>query len=94
MDQVISCALLTTTAATLVFQIVGLRWTDRLRVHTFGHLWYERRMLVEAMCRIRWFSAGLASPADGSAVYMMHMEYFRTSMDNPLFDPITEIASG
>src|SRR5215510_12377764 len=94
MDEIVTCALLTSAAAALVLEIVALGGADRLRIDAFGEARHERWCLVEPLSEARGLHPGLPSPPDGAAMDVVHVQHFRPAMDHALFDGIAEIAPG
>jgi hypothetical protein len=91
-DEIVSSPLLAPAASALVFDVVALRWADRLGVHSLGRERCQQWPLVQTAVEGGRLDPGLPPPADRSAMGVMNVEDFRPAVGDPLLHGIAEIA--
>ena len=88
---------LTATAAAFRFQVERFGRTDHFHVHPIG-LRPDHGILHRAVLSLKpmlfLIGARAALPTDGSAVRMVRVEHFRSTMHQTPLDRITEVATG
>ena len=91
--EVVAHALLATPAAALVLDVEGLRRPQRLRVGSLRFGRDQRWVLVEAGVEVRRLHLGLAAPADGAAVHVMHVRHLGSAVDDALLHRVAKVTA-